>query len=83
MYDGCIAAMDQKNMEDGKVIESVKCHEKIIAELERNIEVLKAKIHQERLVIQKLQDQCLLHNFQDSPLAGEFQKACICCGMTI
>ena len=83
MYDGCITAQDEKDMKEGRVMRFVKCHEKVIKEYERNIEVLKNKIHEERLAIQKLQEGCLDHNFEYQEGNGEHERGCKNCGMTL
>ena len=65
------------------LIEQVEDRGKIIIEYERNIGVLQSKIDEERLAIQELQKQCPKHDFQHVPRAGEHERACVNCGMTI
>jgi hypothetical protein len=62
--------------------ERVEVHEKVVAEHERNIEVIKEQIHQERLKIEALQKECKKHDFKYSPGAGEHESECANCGRT-
>ena len=83
MYDGHIAAMDEKDMKEGRVIRFVKQEERVIAEIENNIKVLKDQIRQRSGIIQKLQEKCGNHKFEFEVEAGEHQVTCKCCGMVL